>query len=116
MKPSNGHDGYKLVPFLETKGEFRMKRISVVTVLVVLSAGLSMPSKVQATVTPTDCQAEKLAEKKQKALYKYQRQQLKAQQKAQRDADKKQQKAAKKYEKEQRKILKDATVPAQHSS
>ena len=116
MKPSNGRDGYKLVPFLETKEEFRMKRISVLTVLVVMSAELSMPTKAQATVTQTDRQAEKLDEKKQKALYKYQKQQLKAQEKAQRDADKKQQKAAKKYDKEQRKILKDATVPAKHSS
>ena len=93
-----------------------MKRICVLAVLVALSAGLSMPTRAQVNVTQTDRQAEKLAEKKQKALDKYQKQQLKAQQKAQRDADKKQQKAAKKYDKEQRKMLKDATVPAKHSS
>jgi hypothetical protein len=93
-----------------------MKRIAVLTVLVMLSAGLSMPARAQGTTTQNDRQAEKLAEKKQKALYKYQKQQLKAQQKAQRDADKRQEKAAKKYEKEQRKMLKDATVPAIHSS
>jgi hypothetical protein len=104
------------VPFLESKGKSWMKRIAALTVLVMLSGGLSMPTKAQGTATENDRKAEKLAEKKQKALYKYQMQQQKAQQKAQRDADKKQQKAAKKYDKEQRKMLKDATVPAKHSS
>lgn len=112
---TNG-DGYRLLPFLEPKGKSRMKRIAVLTVLVVLSAGLSMLAKAQSTSTQNDRQAEKLTEKKQKALYKYQKQQMKAQQKAQRDADKQQEKAAKKYDKEQRKMLKDATVPAIHSS
>jgi hypothetical protein len=93
-----------------------MKRIAVLTLLVVLGAGRSMPTKAQGTAIQNDHQVEKLAEKKQKALYKYQKQQQKAQQKAQRDADKKQQKAAKKYDKEQRKMLKDSTVPAKHSS
>jgi hypothetical protein len=93
-----------------------MRRIAVLTLLVVLSAGWSMPSKAQGTTAENDRQAEKLAERQQKALYKYQKQQHEAQEKAQRDADKRQQKAAKKYDKEQRKLLKNATVPAKHSS
>jgi hypothetical protein len=93
-----------------------MKRIAVLTLLVVLSAGWSMPTKAQGTFTGNDRKAEKLAQKQQKAIDKYQRAQLKAQQKAQRDADKKQQKAMKKYDKEQRKLLKNANLPAKHTS
>jgi len=93
-----------------------MKRIAVLIMLVVLSFGLSIPTKAQGTATQNDRRAEKLADKKQKALYTYQKRQQKAQQKAQRDAEKRQEKASKKYEKEQRKMLKDATVPAIHSS
>ena len=93
-----------------------MKRIVVLTLLVVLSAGWSMPIKAQVTVTENDRQTEKLAQKQQKVIDKYQRAQLKAQQKAQRDADKKQQKAMKKYDKEQRKLLKNANLPAKHTS
>jgi hypothetical protein len=94
-----------------------MKRIAVLTLLVLLGAGRSMPTKAQDTgVSKSDRQAEKLAQKQQKALYKYQKTQEKAQQKAQRKADKQQQKAAKKYEKEQRKLLKNANLPAKHTS
>lgn len=98
------------------KRRSKVKRIAVLALLIAIGAVWTIPAKAQGTVTENDRQAEKLAEKKQKALYKYQKQQEKAQQKAQRVADKKQQKAAKKYDKEQRKMLKDATVPANHSS
>jgi hypothetical protein len=89
-----------------------MKRIAVLTLLVVLGAGLSMPTKAQDTVTEND----RHAQKEQKALYKYQKQQQKAQEKAQRKADKQQQKAAKKYDKEQRKLLRNSNLPAKHTS
>jgi len=91
-----------------------MKRFAVLTLLAVLSAGWSMPTKAQDT--ENDRQAQKLAQKKEKALYKYQKMQEKAQQKAQRKADKQQQKEAKKYEKEQSKLLKNANHPAKHTS
>ena len=93
-----------------------MKRISVLMLLVVLGAGWSMPAKAQSTVTGNDRKAEKLAQKQQKALYKYQKAQEKAQQKAQRRADKELQKEAKKYEKEQRRLLKNASLPPKHTS
>ena len=88
-----------------------MKRIALLTLLVLFSAGWSIPVKAQGTVSENDRQDEKLAQKKQKALYKYQKAQEKAQQKAQRKADKKEQKAMKKYEKEQRKLLKSSSKP-----
>jgi hypothetical protein len=93
-----------------------MKRIAVLTLLVVLSAGWSIPTNAQGTVTENDRKTEKLAQKQRKAIDKYQRAQLKAQQKAQRDADKKQQKPMKQYDKEQRKLLKNANLPAKHTS
>ena len=94
-----------------------MKRIAVLTLLVVLGAGPSTPTKAQHTgVSKSDRQADKLAQKQQKALYEYQKKQEKAQQKAQRKADKQQQKEAKKYEKEQRKLLKNSNLPAKHTS
>jgi uncharacterized protein HemX len=102
--------------FSKSKGKFPMKRIALLTLLAVLGAGWSMPTKAQGTVRENDRQAEKLAQKKQKALYKYQKTQEKAQQKAQRKADKQQQKAAKKYEKEQRKLLKNSNLPAKRTS
>jgi hypothetical protein len=94
-----------------------MKRIAVLTLLVAFGAGWSMPIEAQDTgVSKSDRQADKLAQKKQQALYQYQKKQVKAQQKAQQKADKQQQKAAKKYEKQQRKLLKDANLPAKHTS
>lgn len=94
-----------------------MKRIAVLTLLVVLGAGWSMPTIAQDTgVSKSDRQAEKLAQKQQIALYKYQKQQQKAQEKAQRKADKQQQKTAKRYEKDQRKLLKNASRPEKHTS
>jgi hypothetical protein len=88
-----------------------MKRIALLTLLVLFGAGWSVPTKAQSPVTENDRQDEKLTQKKQKALYKYQKSQEKAQQKAQRKADKKEQKAIKKYEKEQRKLLKSSSKP-----
>jgi Skp family chaperone for outer membrane proteins len=94
-----------------------MKRIAVLTLLVVFSAGWSTPTMAQDTgVSQSDPRAEKLARKQQTALYKYQKKQEKAQQKAQRKAEKEQQKAAKKYEKEQRKQLKNANRPVKQTS
>jgi len=101
----------------EVKREIRMKRIAVLTLLVVLGAGWSMPTRAQDTsVSKSDREAEKLAQKQQKALYEYQKQQQKAQEKAQRKADKLQQKAAKKYDKDQRKLLKNANRLEKHTS
>jgi hypothetical protein len=88
-----------------------MKRIALLTLLVLFGAGWSVPTKAQGPVTENDRQDEKLTQKKQKALYKYQKSQEKAQQKAQRKADKKEQKAMKKYEKEQQKLLKNSSKP-----
>jgi hypothetical protein len=94
-----------------------MKRIAVLTLLVALGAGWSMPIEAHDTgVSKNNRQADKLAQKQQKALYNYQKKQEKAQEKAQRQADKQQQKAAKKYEKEQRKLLKNANLPVKHTS
>jgi hypothetical protein len=94
----------------------QMKRIAVLTLLVVLAAGWSMPIQAQDTgVSKSDRQTEKSAQKQRNALYKYQRKQEKAQAKAQRRADKEQQKTAKKYEKQQRKLLKNANLPAKHT-
>jgi hypothetical protein len=95
----------------------RMKRIAVLTLLVVLGAGWSIPTEAQdASVAKSNRKTEKLAQKQQKALYQYQKKQEKAQEKAQRKADKQQQKAAKKYEKKQRTLLKNANLPVKHTS
>jgi predicted ATP-dependent endonuclease of OLD family len=88
-----------------------MKRTALLTLLILFGAGWSVPTKAQSTVPDNDRQSEKLAQKKQKALYKYQKSQEKAQQNAQRKADKKEQKAMKKYDKEQRKLLKNSSKP-----
>jgi len=94
-----------------------MKRIAIVTLLVALGAGWSMPTEARdAGVAQSASQADKAAQKKQKALYAYQKKQEKAQEKAQRKADKQQQKAAKKYEKEQRKLLQNSSIPVKHTS
>ena len=94
-----------------------MRRIAIVTLLVALGAGWSMPTEARdAGVAQSASQADKASQKKQKALYEYQKKQEKAQEKAQRKADKQQQKAAKKYEKEQRKLLKSANLPVTHKS
>jgi uncharacterized protein HemX len=103
--------------FSKAKRKFQMKRIALLTLLVALGAGLSMPMDAQDTAaSKSNRQTDKSAQKKQKALYQYQQKQEKAQAKAQRKADKQQQKAAKKYEKQQRKLLKNATLPVKHTS
>jgi hypothetical protein len=113
---TNGRDGYKLTSFSKLKGKFRMKRIAVLTLLVGLAVGWSMPIEAQDTsVSQSDRQTDKLAQKQQNALYKHQKKQEKAQEKAQRTADKQQRKAVKKYEKQQRKLLKNANLPAKHT-
>jgi hypothetical protein len=93
-----------------------MKRLVILAVLAILSAGLSTPTKAQHTSTKSDSHADKLARQQQTALYKYQKKQEKAQAKAQRKADKQRQKAARQYEKEQRKLLKNANRPEKHTS
>jgi len=94
-----------------------MKRIAVLTLLIVLSAAWSMPARAQGVSGAEDTpKSQKAAKNQQKAIEKYQRAQEKAQQKAQRDADKKQQKAMKKFEKEQQKLLKNANRPDKHTS
>jgi hypothetical protein len=94
-----------------------MKGIAVLTLLVVSGAAGPMPAKAQgASTAENDRKAEKLAQKQQTAIFKYQRAQQKAQEKAQRKADKKQAKAQKKYEKEQQKLLKNANRPAKHTT
>jgi hypothetical protein len=99
------------------KGIFPMKRIAVLPLLLVLSVGCSIPAQAQdAGAAEGTRQSLKTARNQQKAIEKYQRAQLKAQQKAQRNADKKQQQAMKKYDKEQRKLLKNANLPAKHTS
>ena len=93
-----------------------MKRILVLTLLVMLAAGWGMPTEAQ-YVDPSKSarQTEKSEQKQRNALYKYQKKQEKAQAKAQRTADKQQRKAAKKYEKQQRKLLKNANNPVKHA-
>jgi hypothetical protein len=105
------------VLFSKAKGKFPMKQIAVLTLLVALGAGWSMPIQAQDTsAAKSDPQTDKAAQKQQKALYEYQKKQAKVQEKTQRKADKQQQKATKKYEKQQRKQLKNASVPAKHKS
>ena len=94
-----------------------MKRIAILTVLVVFGAAWPIAARAQGGGTADDKpKSEKAIKNEQKALEKYQRAQQKAQQKAQRKADKKEQKAAKKYEKEQRKLLKTTSRPDKHAS
>jgi uncharacterized protein HemX len=94
-----------------------MKRIAALMLLVALAAGWWMPVRAQdADVSKSGRQTEKSAQNQQKALYQYQKKQEKAQQKAQRRADKQERKAAKRYEKQQQKLLKDANLPAKHTS
>ncbi|MEQ1354215.1 MAG: hypothetical protein ABLT11_09370 [Candidatus Acidiferrum sp.] len=93
-----------------------MKRIAVLTLLITLTAGLALPIEAISTGVPkNDRQTDQSTQKKQNALYKYQKKQEKAQQKAQRKADKQQKKAAKKYEKQQRKQLKNSNYPTRHT-
>jgi hypothetical protein len=94
-----------------------MKRIAVLSLVVVLSLGWSIASKAQGVSIPDDPrQSQKAAIKQQKAIQKYN----KAQQKAQRNAEKKQQKAIEKYNKAQQKAqekqLKNANLPTKHAS
>src|SRR5271167_4437541 len=44
-----GQDAYKLVSFSKSKGKFRMKRIAVLTLLVALGAGWSVPIEARDT-------------------------------------------------------------------
>jgi hypothetical protein len=93
-----------------------MRRIAVLALLVALAGGCWMPIEAQdADASKSGGQSEKLAQRQQTALYKYQKKQEKAQQKAQRKSDKQQRKAAKKYEKEQRRLLKNANRPAKQT-
>lgn len=101
---------------VDAKGNFQMKRIAVLTLLVLFSVGYSIPTKAQDSNSKTQRQADKLAQKKATQLYKYQQKQEKAQEKAQRKADKQQQKEARKYEKQQRKLLKSQKLPPNHTS
>ena len=83
-----------------------MKRVAVVTLLIVLTAGLALPIEARYTGVPkNDRQSDQSTQKKQE----------KAQQKAQRKADKQQKKAAKQYEKQQRKQLKNSNYPTRHT-
>jgi ABC-type transport system involved in cytochrome bd biosynthesis fused ATPase/permease subunit len=94
-----------------------MKRIAGLMLLVVLAAGWWTPVSAQdADVSKSGGQSEKSAQNQQKALYQYQKKQEKAQQKAQRRSDKQERKAAKRYEKQQQKLLKNANLPAKHTS
>jgi hypothetical protein len=93
-----------------------MKRMVVLTLLMALAVGWSTPIEAQdANASKSGRQSEKLAQRQQTALYKYQKKQEQAQQKAQRKSDKQQRKAAKKYEKEQRRLLKNANRPAKQT-
>jgi hypothetical protein len=109
-------DRYKLTSFRNELEKFRMKRIAVWTLLMVLAVGGWTATEAQ-YVEPSKSarQTEKSEQKQRNALYKYQKQQQKAQEKAQRRADKQQRKAAKKYEKQQRKQLKNANVSIKHT-
>jgi hypothetical protein len=102
---------------MKLRGIFCRKLIAVLPLLLVLSAGWLIPAQAQdANTAEGTRQSQKTARNQQKAIEKYQRAQLRAQQKAQRNADKKQQDAMKKYDKEQRKLLKNANLPAKHTS
>jgi hypothetical protein len=93
-----------------------MKRIAVLTLLMALTIGLGMQVESSyARSRQSDGQTDKSTQKKQNALYQYQKKQEKAQQKAQRRADKQQRKATKKYEKQQRKQLKNSNRPAKQT-
>ena len=97
---TNGRDGYKLVPFLEPKGKSRMKRIAILTLLVVLSAGCSIPARAQRL---SMAESERLSRKT-----------AKKQQKMDRKAARKQQKAIKKYNKAQQKAQRKAAKRWNH--
>jgi histidinol dehydrogenase len=91
--------------------------MAVLMLVVALVAAWSMPIEAQeAGASKSGGQTEKVDQKKQKALYQYQKKQEKAQAKAQRASDKKERKAAKKYDKEQRKMIKNANRPVKHTS
>jgi hypothetical protein len=105
------------LPMMKLKRIFCRKRIGVLPLLFLLSAGCSIRAKAQdAGAAEGTSQSQKTVRNQQKAIEKYQRAQLKAQLKAQRNAEKKQQQAMKKYDKEQRKLLKNANLPVKHTS
>ena len=75
--------GYTLVPYLKSKGKFRMKRIAVLTLLVALSVAWSMPAKAQRmSVAEGARQSRKADKKQQKAMKKYEKAPRKADKKA----------------------------------
>jgi Ni/Co efflux regulator RcnB len=92
-----------------------VKQIATLTLLLALTATSSIATPAD-NPTASKTQTDKSAQKKQKALYDYQKKQAHVQQKAQRTADKQQRKATKKYEKQQRKMLKNSSLPAKHKS
>jgi protein-disulfide isomerase len=98
----------------EVKRKFRMRRVVVFTLLVVLS-GRSIPAKAQSSPEDTR-QSQKAEQNQQKAIAKYNKAQQRAQRKAQEKAEKDQQKAMKRYEKEQQKLLKNTNRPPKPTS
>ncbi len=92
--------GYTLVPYLKSKGKFRMKRIAVLTLLVALGVAWSIPAKAQRMSVEENARQSRKADKKQ--------------QKMNRKAAKKQQKGMKKYEKAQRSAQRKADKKANH--
>src|SRR5712692_4620242 len=94
--------GYTLVMYLKLKGKFRMKRFTVLTLLVALGVAWSIPAKAQRMSVEENARQSRKAEKKQRKMN--------------RKAAKKQQKAMKKYEKAQRKADKKANHRAKRTS
>jgi PhoPQ-activated pathogenicity-related protein len=98
----------------EVKRKFRMRRVVVFTLLVVLS-GRSIPTEAQSSPEDTR-QSQKAEQNQQKAIAKYNKAQQRAQRKAQEKAEKNQQEAMKRYEKEQQKLLKNTNRPPKPTS
>jgi len=88
--------------YLKLKGKFRMKRFTVLTLLVALGVAWSIPAKAQRMSVEENARQSRKAEKKQRKMN--------------RKAAKKQQKAMKKYEKAQRKADKKANHRAKRTS
>ena len=92
--------GYTLILYLNLKGKFRMKRFTVLTLLVALGVAWSIPAKAQRMSVEENARQSRKAEKKQRKMN--------------RKAAKKQQKAMKKYEKAQQKAQRKADKKANH--
>src|SRR5467141_1150380 len=92
--------GYTLILYLNLKGKFRMKRFTVLTLLVALGVAWSIPAKAQRMSVEENARQSRKAEKKQRKLN--------------RKAAKKQQKATKKYEKAQQQAQRKADKKANH--